>query len=229
MKNQKSKRNKIIAVGVAILAIIGLFSWKWYFGVANAQDFVRAYQAYDVVSREHEISAYTPGTEKNTARQGLNAILSQVLNESVSPEERLSFAEAGLVPLAKIRSEIDIMKEKGREAEKNVIILREKKDNLGGRRIFVKANDMIVLAEERIAIIREIETVSYRMNDTVSDIFKGIIKDKGELTGGRIQSLNEKIPDAEKDFERLSELYRNLEKTDKKMDDTFARFQNFAG
>ena len=225
----KKKTKIIIAIaGVAAIIVAGLFSWRCYFGVANARDFIRAYRAYDIVSREHEISAYVPGTEKNTARQELNAILVRVLNESVSPQDRLSFAEAGFSPLAKVRGEIDEMKEKGKETGKAVIILNNKAKDLGGMRISGKADEIIALANERIAIIREIETVSYRMNDTVSGIFKGIIKDKGELTGERIQSLNEKIPDAEKDFERLSELYRKLAESNTEIKKAYKEFEVMA-
>jgi len=222
------KKTKIIIAGVAAIIAIGLFSWRWYFGVANARDFIRAYQTYDVLSQEHEISAYAPGTEKNAARQELNAILTRALNESVSPQDRLSFAEAGFSPLAKVREEIDEMKEKGKGTGKAVIILNDKAKDLEGKRISDKADEIITLANERIAIIREIETVSYRMNDIVSDIFKGIIKDKGELTGERIQSLNEKIPDAEKDFERLSELYRKLAESNTEIKKAYEEFEVMA-
>jgi hypothetical protein len=227
MKNEKTGRIIIVLAGLAVIAG-AIFLWHLYFGVANTQDFIRAYQTYAVVSQEYKVSAYTPGAEKNTVRQELNTILAQVLDEKISSKNRLSFAESGLIPLAEIRGEIDAIKEKGKVTDRAILLLREKAGDLGGLRVSNKAAEVITIAEERTDIIREIETVSYRMNDTISDIFKGIIQDKGELTQKRIRSLNEKIPAAEKDFERLSEQYRALEKISQKIDAAFVEFQNFS-
>jgi len=98
-----------------------------------------------------------------------------------------------------------------------------------GIRIRQKAGEVVLLSEKRNVMIREIEEVSYRMNDTVKEIFQGIAKDNGALTDNRKQALNDQIPQAEKDYERLNELYRNLTESKTEMKKAYREFEGLAG
>jgi flagellar motility protein MotE (MotC chaperone) len=143
----------------------------------------------------------------------LNKILTSILDEKITEEERLSLSIAGADPLAVIRLEIDAIKTSREELELSTDVLSMRAKKVSGIRLRKKANELVILTKKRNEIIKEIETISYKMNDITKEIFQGIARDNGKLTDDRIRALNKQVPEAEKDFDRLNELYRTLKES----------------
>ncbi|MCK9352357.1 MAG: hypothetical protein M0P76_06265 [Candidatus Pacebacteria bacterium] len=220
---------KNILVIIAALFIFGCTYAFLYFRVGNTAGFVTSYRDLGVKWTQSEKNVYAPGANSNPVRQNLNATLVGVLDESVPEKDRFALAIAGADPLAELRAEIDVMRANREQLEQNVTTLREQSLKVEGIRIRQKAGEVVLLSEKRNVMIREIEEVSYRMNDTVKEIFQGIAKDNGALTDNRKQALNDQIPQAEKDYERLNELYRNLTESKTEMKKAYREFEGLAG
>jgi DNA repair ATPase RecN len=220
---------KKIIVGIIGLFCVagGIYSYLYY-RVGNTAAFVSAYEEYVLKWVKIEKTVYSPGADSNVVRQNLNSILTRVLDENISEKERFSLAVKGADPLAQIRSEIDAMKNGREELEQSASVLRFRANNVKGIRLRQKAFEIVALSEKRIAMVREIENVSYRMNDTVKEIFQGVAGENGALTDKRKRALNTAVPVAEKDYERLHELYRNMTENKTATKKAYKTFEEFA-
>jgi DNA repair ATPase RecN len=215
---------KIIFRIIAVLIIGGGIYAYLYYRVGNTGGFVSAYRDYVAKWAENEKNIYTPGAEKNDIRQNLNSILTRVLDERITDKERFSLSVEGATPLSEIRLEIDSVKTSREEMELSTDVLASQAKKVSGIRLRQKANELVDLAKKRNEIIAEIETLSYRMSDITKEIFQGVARDNGKLTNDRIRTLNNQVPEAEKDYERLNELYRNLTESKTEIKKAYTEF-----
>jgi hypothetical protein len=206
---------KVIAL---IIAILGIFLGYVFFAPKNTGEFLAAYEAYDAVSAVHEASAHVPGGGNNVSRQKLNAVLSRVLTENFTPEERLGLSKEGLVSSGEVRKQIDAIKEQGEKTDAAAETLRRAAKDVGGFFAKRRAEDVYFLAQERMRIIQDIEEISYGTNARIENILRGIIADNGTLTPERISALNNDLPEAERQFDLLMENYRKLDDVGKRID-----------
>lgn len=206
---------KIIAL---IIVILGVPLWYFFFASGNPQAFLAAYNIYDTASTAEEIAAHVPGVGENVPRQKLNEILSRVLTAEMAPEERQKLSEDGLVLASELRVQIDAIGENGEKTGAALETLRKASKKVGGFSAKRKAGSIVALAEERTQTIRDIEEISYGINTQLENIFQGIIGDSGALTPERIKVLNQDLPEAEKQFDRLTEAYGKLDKIEKQID-----------
>jgi hypothetical protein len=213
---------KIIALIIVILTGI---SWYFFFAPGDTNAFLAAYNIYDTASTAEEISARVPGVGENVSRQKLNEILSRVLTADMTPEERQKLSEGGLVLVALLRTEIDTIVEGSKKTETALKTLRLSSKKVGGFSATRKAGSIVALTEERAQVIQNVAEISYGINDQLESIFQGIITDRGALTPVRISALNESLPEAEKQFDRLTENYRKLDTLEKQIDREFGDFQ----
>jgi hypothetical protein len=220
---------KIIIIGIVIISAISATAWYFYVRAIDTVPFISAYQTYDKKWSENKLIVYSPGAKNNAARQKLSLVLSQVLNEKISEKERYALSVSGQDPLTEVHNEIDVMKAHREDLEKDTTILRERAEKVKGIRINKKVDELVAFSDKRISTIREIEAVSYRMNDTIKEIFQGVAADHGALTQDRIRFLNDAVPIAEKDFDRLNALYNTLNDDDRAMKRTYASFLRLAG
>jgi len=220
---------KIILGIIALSFIFGCGYSYLYYRVGNTAGFVSAYRDSGTKWAQIEKSVYSPGADSNPVRQNVNAILTRVLNESTSEKERFSLSVAGADPLAALHSEIEIMKTNREGLEQKVVSLREKADEVKGIRARRKAEEIVFLSEKRLAMMKEVEDLSYQMNDAVKAIFQGVAGDGGKLTDDRIRVLNDQVPEAEKDYERLNELYRNIGDSKAEIKKAYNEFNALAG
>lgn len=209
---------------IVILSIIftGFFFWYFFLSARNIQNFMTAYRAYGNVSVAEEISARVPGVGENISRQKLNLILSRVLTENLTPEERQKLSEEGLVFVRKLRAEIDVIGAEGKKTEMSLQALRESLKKVGGFFVRRKAENIVALGESRRQTIKDIEGVLYEINDKLENIFQGIILDHGVLTPQRIRILNVGLPEAEKQFNQLTENYKKLDSLEKEINSASA-------
>lgn len=211
---------KIIAL---IIVILGVPLWYFFFASGNPQAFLAAYNIYDTASTAEEIAAHVPGVGENVPRQKLNEILSRVLTAEMAPEERQKLSEDGLVLASELRVQIDAIGENGEKTGAALETLRKASKKVGGFSAKQKARSIVALAGERAQAIRDIEEISYGINTQLENIFHGITADRGALTPDRITALNQAIPEAEKQFDRLTEAYKKLDRIEKQIDGEFRK------
>lgn len=209
---------KIIISGIVIA---GLSLGYFFFAPGNTQGFLAAYNIYDTASTAEEIAAHVPGVGENVSRQKLNEILSRVLTADMPPEERQKLSEEGLVSVGELHAQIDTISRDGKKTEAVLVTFREASKKVGGFFARRQAGNIVVLAEERNQTIKNVEEISYGINTRLENIFRGIIADNGVLAPGRISALNQSLPEAEKQFDRLTEAYRKLDDIEKKIDASF--------
>lgn len=214
---------KIIAI-IIVVTLLG-FLWYFFFAPGNPQAFLVAYNIYDTVSTAEEVAAHVPGVGENVSRQKLNRILSQVLTAEMPSEERQKLSEEALVSVGELRAQIDAIGADGKQTETALQTLREASKKVGGFSARQKAGDIVALAEDRTQTIKDIEDISYGINTRLENIFQGIIADHGSLTPLRISALNQDLPEAEKQFDHLTESYGKLDKIEKQIDSDFSAFQ----
>jgi len=210
-------KNKKTVTATAIIVFAGL-SLYFFFAPGDMEGFVAAYNVYDSASVAEEISAHVPGVGENVSRQKLNEVLGRVLTAEMTPEERQKLSEDGLVLVALLRTEINTIVEDGKKTEMALETLRLPSKKVGGFSARRKAGSIVALAEEREQTIQDVEKISYDINDQLESIFQGIIADHGALTPVRISALNQSLPEAEKQFDRLTESYKKLDDIEKKID-----------
>lgn len=206
---------------ILIIVITGVLSWYFFFAPGNPQAFLAAYNIYDTASTVEEIAAHVPGVGENVPRQKLNDILSAVLTASMSSEERQKLSEEGLILVGTLHAQIDAIGIDEKKTEVVLGTLREASKKVGGFSEKRKARSIVALAEERSQTIKDVEEISYGINARLENIFQGIIADKGVLTPNRIGTLNQDLPEAEKEFNRLTEAYRKLDEIEKQIDTAF--------
>lgn len=205
---------------ISIIVLLGGIFW-YFLAPGNTQGFLAAYNIYDTASTAEEIAAHMPGVGENVSRQKLNGILSQVLTADMTSEERQKLSEEALVSVGELRAQIDTIGESGKKTEATLATLREASKKVGGFSEKRKARSIVALAEERSQTIKDVEEISYGINARLENIFQGIIADKGVLTPNRIGTLNQDLPEAEKEFNRLTEAYRKLDEIEKQIDTAF--------
>jgi hypothetical protein len=209
---------KIIAL---IIVILWVSLGYVFFVPKHTAEFLVAYEAYSMANSAHVAAAHVPGGGNNPARQKLNGILPRVLTENFSPEERQKLSEEALASVLEIRAEIDAIGREGEKADAALSKLREASEKVGGFSAGRKARGMVAFAEERIQTLKNIQEISYGINTRLENIFRGIIRDHGALTAERILLLNQDLPEAEKQFDRLTESYRKLDDIEKKISTEF--------
>lgn len=212
-------------IAITVVVIAGALVWGFFFRAGNTEDFISAYGAYDTASDAHVGSAYVPGGGNNLARQKLNGILPRVLSENLAAEERLRLSEEALVSVGEIREEILTIGREGEKADAALLKLREASEKVGGFFARRKAGYIVLLAQDRVRTIQDIQEISSGINRQLEDIFRGVIADRGALTPERITALNTGLPEAEKQFDRLTEAYAKLEKIEKQISADFLLFR----
>lgn len=219
-----SKKNKKISI-ILIAVIAGILFWMFFSRASGRAEFIAAYQSYDSASHAHEAAAHVPGGGNNAARQKLDRMLSRVLTENLLRDERRQLSESALVSVAELRLQIDAVAMERKKSEAAMETLRAAGKKVGGFFASRKAVGIVAFADERSRILKDVEGISYGINTRLENIFRGIIADGGALSPERIAALNQDLPEAEKQFDRLTENYRKLDEIGKKIRAAFILFR----
>jgi hypothetical protein len=192
----------------AALALAALIFFAYT--LLSSNTFRGAFETYAPLAEAHVDAAYIPGVPDNPIRQRLNSILSQVLARPMTPKERIALAEEGLAVLKEGEKQIDAIGEAGERVQIAITYMEDKKNSVGAVFSKSQANEIIALAKEEFGIVADIRGLSYRANFHTAEIFNRIILDKGELTAGYTQELNDQIPAVEEQFNKRTHLYDQL-------------------
>lgn len=217
---KKTQRRLLIVGAVLILAAV------LYLGVSelfsSTTSFSRSYEEYRSVAAAHDAAAFYPSTNQNPVRRELNAVLSDVLVGTLTPEERTKRAQSGIALIQEAEDQIDLMGDFVPRVETALDGMRGSGAWLESRKVSNGINRVIELAERRLDIITDIRGYSYRANFHTKEILRRVVDDGGVVTEEHSTLLNEQIPLVEEQFDNRSNLYLELEATRNALDTTVA-------
>ena len=198
-----------------VLVLLGAGSYVFIQHRSSTQSKNR-FAAYQEVAKLQEEATYLVGAENNPVRQRLNLVLSQTLAKSMGNAERLNLARQGLDLIQAMNAQIDDIGSYGDQV--STAIAQMQVGELSSLSSSDLAREMLVLAKKRAAIISDIRGLSYRADFEVQKILERIVKENGALTKEHIDALNKQIPEVEEQFNKRTELYKQLEDISKQID-----------
>ena len=195
-----SYRRKLVYCVAALIVIVGaVYGYTVY-------QFDHAFNAYVAAANGQDTAALIPGAPDNATRLILNRLLSEILTQQLTNEERIRRANEGLDALEVSELEIDAIGFMGENVTNTMSVLASRFTllHVGDTR------DILTLAHERLEIAADIRGLSYLANHHIAAIFNRILSDGGVVTPEHTVELNRKIPEVEADFDRRAKLYRDL-------------------
>lgn len=211
----RSRRTRALLAAVLLCAVF-VSGVLYYLAKQGGEEYV----TYAALAQAHSDAAYLAGAQNNPIRQELNRELALSLSPSASNAERLTHAQGGLQLLVLAEQQIDEIGTVG--AKVDTLVAKMQVEALSG---FVHGGmtwELITLAKRRSAIIADIRGLSYRANFEAKQILEQIVKDGGVLTPAHTTRLNAAIPEMEEQFDRRSNLYRELESVSAQMEEKSA-------
>ncbi len=199
------KRTTMIVSAVILLCVAG-FAYINF----SASRFEKSFGAYDAAERAYEESAFKPGAEENPVRQQVNQLLAQVLQVEMSQGERIEMARQGIAHLDDIEDQIDDVKEKGDVVAPLLASVEKGARSPGNAAKRSDLLEIVKLGKRQAEIIADIRGLSYRADYYTTEIFERVIDDQGLITDDHKTYLNGQIPQLEEQFNKRSNLYREL-------------------
>ncbi len=190
-----------LSVGLVLVLLLSVLYVQYRFS--------ESVEAYARAAQGHDTATYIPGAPDNATRRVLNRILSEMLTRKMTNEERLSLAREGLDALSVSEQEIDAIGVLGENVTGALAVLDAQLTFLHR----TKKEELLTVAARRFEIAADIRGLSYLANHHIAAIFNRVIQDGGELTAEHSLDLNKKIPEVEADFDKRTDLYRELEAT----------------
>lgn len=199
----------VFALLCAVCAL-GVLSW-------GTMRFEKKYTHYMEEEALYVAAAIKPGHEANPIRVQVNQLLSEVVQVQMAPEERLEKARQGIAHLNDMENQIDAIKDHADIVQPLLQALDSAANGVlvPGRR--AKAKELVAIGKRQIEIISDIRGLSYRADYYTDEVFERIIDDQGEMTDAHTQHLNDLIPQLEEQFDRRTNLYRELQTNSERM------------
>ncbi len=210
----------------------GVYAWHYYGGFAGEKStsvaFVEAYGAYVEISGQVETLVHLPGTEGNSSRQELLALLNTMLTENLTKEERESLARIAFTHLDTIKKEIDA----AQALQAKLYAVLQDFDTAArvfhGIELRGQAQDIVLIARKRAELSARITSILSETNDHTYAIITRILSEKGELSGAHITEINDATKAAEERYATLEGLYKELTQKKTELDQQFAAFTKSA-
>jgi len=192
----------------------GTFLWLYYGGFGGekvtAMAFIDIYGEYAHVAEQVETLVHLPGTEGNTNRSELLALLNSILTEDMKPERREALARLAFSNLDVIKKEID----SAQTAQAKLYQILQDLDNaskgFSSIELRNKANGIVEVARKRAEISARITSVLSEINEQTYSIITRMLAEKGVLSNEHATDINSATSDAERRFNDLEGLYSEL-------------------
>lgn len=192
---------------------IALLVAVYFLVPGGAGEFTRAYEGYQTVAKAQDVAVFYPSTENNEIRKELFTVLSRTLIGDISDEERLTSAKRGIELLRYAERDIDAMADLSPEVAARLSDVRATNSLFVSQKTRDMIRDVSEFGEKRKTLIEDIRGLSYKANFYTEEIFQRIIADNGALTREHTLFLNEQVPLVEEQFDKRSQLYKDLERT----------------
>lgn len=201
--------------GVVVVCVLVII---WIISRSSYRQFVADYNAYQWVDQELVIDAFEPGAPNNEARNELNRLLAAVLTGTIKPAPRAQLALHGKEILIGLQAEIDKIGLDKDKVDPTISALDADAHAVGNIASRARMQEIVDLAKKQSAAIGDIRGLSYRANYQITAIFDRIIADQGALSPAFVTQLNSDIPDMEAQFNRRTNLYKDLQDTNNSME-----------
>ena len=206
------------AVSIGGGALVCLLVLAWLLSRSSYRQFVTDYNAYQWVDQELVIDAFEPGAPNNDARNELNRILAGVLTGTLKPAQRVELAQRGKELLVGLELEVDKIGVDKDKVDPTIPLLEADAHAVGNLASRAQMQEIVTLAKKQSAAIGDIRGLSYRANYQIGAILDRVIADGGVLSAVYITQLNSNLPDMEEQFNRRTNLYKDLQDTNDSMD-----------
>jgi len=176
----------IIILVALVLGGGGTFLWLYYGGFEGekpqAVAFIDKYGEYNEVAEKVEFLVHLPGTENNTDREELLALLTTMLTEDIEPERRESLARLAYTNLDSLKKEIDA----AQVAQADLYAILQEFDAVA--KVFTsielrnKAEEIVLLSRKRAELSARITSVLSETNEHSHAIITRILAEGGDLS-----------------------------------------------
>lgn len=197
-----------------LLALIILAGWLSYSAHGSLSS---AVARYATAQKDLSQSTFLPGADDNEERSAANRALEEVLTGTLTDAERVKRSQDGLAVLKDLQKEIDSIGDARDAAEKARADLSTHELSIADVRYH---NDLVALdalAKEQLSIAEDIRGLSYGATYYTTQIFDKVLATHGALSGDFVTTLNSEIPEVEKQFDKRSNLYVELEGVDSRI------------
>src|SRR5262249_45629567 len=144
--------------------------------------FESSYAIYLEAAGAQENNAYTPGAGNNPLRQSLNAALTTVLTQGITPDQRLATAQQGLDFVAQLNLEVDSIGSSAPTVASAIALFEATANDPGNIMRRGAILKLATAARDQMTTIDTIRGLSYRADFETQQIFQRIIADKGVLS-----------------------------------------------
>lgn len=203
----------VIIVLIAVIAFIAYAAWAW----RGATTFATQYEKFAEAQKDYILAANKPAAESNPVRREVYMLLAQVLQVDMSNDERAAMARQGIAHLDDMEGQIDAIKVEADTVLPMLSALDGASSGIGNLNGGSSMKDLVQIGRRQTDIISDIRGLSYRADYYTSEVFERIIDDGGAMTDEHKTYLNDLIPQLEEQFDKRSNLYRELKENDDSM------------
>jgi hypothetical protein len=223
---------KAILFTILFAGLVGgssAYFWLYYGGFAGEGStgvaFIEIYGDYADVAKRVDVLVHVPGVADNPDRSELQSLLSTILVENITKDERERLSRIAFSHLDTVKKEIDQAQAAQAELYQVLQDLDTASKQFHGIEARGLADEIVQLARERAEQTARISSILSETNDHTYAIITKILGDGGELRPGHIQIINDSTTAAEERYDTLAELYDIHAKKRGELD---ARMQDFA-
>ncbi len=203
------RRRRVTALVIIILLVVIAFALTVYI---TGHRLKSEYDTFIAAEADFETAANKPASGSNPVRQQVGYLLSQVVQVTMSPEERLKLSREGIAHLNDLEGQIDAIQTAGERVSPLLDTLAKTASSPVHIQKRAGLNEIIALSRKNALIIADIRGLSYRADYYTDEVFERIIDDQGNMTDEHKTHLNDLIPDLETQFNRRTNLYTDLKK-----------------
>lgn len=222
----------LITLLAAILGGGGAYAWLYYGGFggegAHVVSFIDTYGDYEEVATRVETLTHVPGVSDNPDRGELEQLLTTMLTERVSAEERGRYALLARSNLNTLQGELDA----AQASQAKLYEVLQTFDNASawfhGIEARSQAEDIVAMARKRAETSARITSIQSEIYIQTDAIIAQILADGGALTQEHITVINNATDNAEARHATLTGLYDDLVRQKSDMETAFANFVHSA-
>ena len=213
-------RKSFVLWTIAFLICVSVFM---AYATYCRQQFEKKFEVYQNVAALQQNAAFVPGASSNPLRADLNQILARVLTKNTTAHDRLQLSAQGFDLIQKMNKEVDVMGDSAKPVTEAIGQLKVTMQNPGNSLHRGDMNRLISLAEKQVATIEDIRGLSYRADFEMTQIFKHLTDDHGELSNTYTKELNDQLPAIEEEFNKRENSYADLESSMAQVQQLYAK------
>ncbi len=212
----------------ALIGGSGAYAWLYYGGFegerATAVAFIDVYGDYREVVTRVETLTHIPGVESNPDREELERLLTRILTEQVTDEDRERLARLAFSNLDVLKREVDA----AQAAQAALYATLQDLDNasraFSGIEVRNQAQELVHLARKRAELTARITSIQAETHEHAYAIITKVLADGGALSDNHKREINAATAVAEARHSTLTTLHQELGEHTARFDALFKVF-----